>query len=165
MTLILAGLATLSIVVAWKMGFSTDPIIQPIAYNHNLHVEQEGLGCLDCHALAEEMASATIPPLAVCQDCHDEEPMSESAEELHLIEYLETGTEIPWNRIYEVPDHVYFSHRRHVVLGEIQCSECHGRVADQTAPPESPLMELSMDWCMDCHRGRQVSNDCLACHR
>jgi hypothetical protein len=38
-------------------------------------------------------------------------------------------------------------------------------VSEMTAPPPAPVSELSMDWCMDCHRERKVTNDCLACHR
>ena len=141
-------------------------IEQPIAYNHNIHVEGEGLECIDCHAYSEILPSATLPKLSVCLDCHDTDPLSEdSAEEAKLITYIESGTEIPWQQVHKVPDHVYFSHRRHVVAGDMGCMDCHGDVGSETEPVTRPFFELTMEACMTCHRERQASNDCLACHR
>lgn len=151
-------------VAGWRLLPETTPIIQPIAYNHNLHVEGQGLECIDCHSNAESMPAATIPDLAVCEDCHDTDPLSESPEETKLIAHIEEGREVDWQRIYRVPDHVYFSHRRHVTLGEVSCSTCHGNVAQQREPVRAPVNQITMEWCLDCHRENKVSNDCLACH-
>lgn len=158
-------LLAVALVVGWRLLPERAPIVQPIAYNHNLHVEGEGLECIDCHRNVETMPAATIPSLAVCENCHDTDPLSESPEEQKLIAHLEEQREIRWNRIYLVPDHVYFSHRRHVTLGELACSTCHGNVAEQLKPVEAPVTEITMEWCMDCHRENKVSTDCLACHR
>lgn len=147
------------------IGSSPAPIVQPIAFNHQIHIEGEGLECTDCHPHVEELPSASIPPVSVCEDCHSDEPLTESEEELRLLRFVDEGLEIPWVRIYSVPSHVYFSHRRHVVLGEIECMTCHGDVPLLTAPPPGPLTPLTMDWCMDCHYEQKVTNDCLACHR
>ncbi len=141
-----------------------DTIEQPIAFNHSVHVE-EGLECTDCHSQVESLPSATLPPVDLCTDCHADEPMSDSEDEALLLRYIEEGTPIPWQRIYEMPRHVYFSHRRHVVLGEIECMTCHGDVPAMTVPPSRPVVDQTMDWCMDCHRDNKVTNDCLACHR
>jgi Zn finger protein HypA/HybF involved in hydrogenase expression len=140
-------------------------IVQPIAYNHKIHVEEAELECTDCHVYVEELASATIPSIEICQDCHGDEPISESPEEEKLLQYIEEEREIPWKRIYEVPDHVYFSHRRHVVIGELECRECHGNMPELTAPAPNQFLRLTMDNCMDCHKQHKVTNDCLACHR
>jgi hypothetical protein len=148
-----------------RLMTASDPVIQPIEYSHKLHVQDEGLECIDCHLQVEEKPYATIPSIEVCTDCHDEEPISESPEELKLVEHIKRDSTIAWKRIYRVPDHVYFSHRRHVVLGEISCASCHGNVAEQEAPVRSPQFDMHMDWCMDCHRENKVSNDCLSCHR
>jgi len=60
-----------------------------------------------------------------------------------------TGASIPWIRIHDLPDYVYFNHSIHVNKG-IGCSSCHGRV------DEMPLMyqqnSLQMEWCLNCHR-------------
>jgi hypothetical protein len=56
---------------------------------------------------------------------------------------------IPWVRVHDLPDFVYFDHSIHVKQG-IGCESCHGRVDGM------PLMwrehSLHMTWCLDCHR-------------
>lgn len=165
--LVLSVTVIIVVFVAFVLIPSTPPVVHPIAYNHNLHVEQEGLECVDCHAYAEVLPSATLPDLAICMDCHDVDPISEeeSAEEAILIEYIETEREIAWGRVYELPDHVYFSHRRHVVSGELECATCHGDVGAFTEPVTKAFREFTMDECMDCHRENGVTNDCLTCHK
>jgi len=60
-----------------------------------------------------------------------------------------------WIRIHKLPDHVFFSHAQHAGVGKLDCSECHGKVE------ESHLLrqysDLSMGWCLDCHRTRKVN--------
>ncbi|MEK6572567.1 MAG: cytochrome c3 family protein, partial [Bacteroidota bacterium] len=51
---------------------------QPLAYNHKVHVGNAGLKCTECHLYAEQKASATIPTLEVCRNCHSDQPLSES---------------------------------------------------------------------------------------
>jgi len=64
------------------------------------------------------------------------------------------ATPIPWVRIHNLPDHVYFNHSQHVAVGKVQCQRCHGAIEGmdevfQFAP-------LSMGWCINCHRQTQV---------
>ena len=77
---VLAALAlvSLAVIVAWGLVPGPAPILQPLSYNHNVHVEGEELECIECHESVEEAAFATIPDLNLCLDCHDTEPMSES---------------------------------------------------------------------------------------
>jgi len=61
---------------------------------------------------------------------------------------------IPWVRIHNLPDHVYFSHAQHVTAGEIECQACHGKVEEmEVLAQHSPL---SMGWCINCHRQTEV---------
>jgi hypothetical protein len=62
-------------------------------------------------------------------------------------------------------DHVFYTHRRHVGIGELECVNCHGEIADTERPPERPLVRIDMDLCMDCHREHEETVDCNACHR
>jgi hypothetical protein len=135
---------------------------QPIAFNHNIHAEN-GLECLDCHPLYQEHASSGKPSLETCLGCH-EEPLGESQEEAKLREYIESDKEIEWQRLYRVPEDVFFSHRRHVVFGEIKCNVCHGDIGSSSSPPEKPV-NMTMKKCMKCHEERQADNDCIACHK
>ncbi len=140
------------------------PIEQPIAFNHNLHVEEFEMECADCHLHALNGVRATIPNIEVCADCHDE-AQSESAAEARLVAYIADGERVPWRQLYWVPEHVYFSHRRHTKLGGIECETCHGAMGDRVVPAARPLIRVTMKRCIRCHQESGVSNDCLLCHR
>lgn len=159
----LVGLAVLVLIVS---GFTlwTWPIEQPIEFNHRLHVEDLGSDCTDCHLYAETGVRATIPNIDLCADCH-EEAQTESAEEARLVEYIQSQELVPWRKIYRVPDHVYFSHRRHTGPAEIACENCHGEIRSLEASLRRPAIDMSMDFCMDCHYEVGASNDCLLCHK
>ena len=138
---------------------------QPIQYNHNVHIETVGMQCVDCHISVEHQANASIPSIEICQNCHSGDPLTESKEEKKLLIYIDKEKEIPWIKIYHVPDHVYFSHRRHIIRGEIKCSECHGNINEMKNPVTAQFMVMSMNNCIKCHKERKVTTDCLACHR
>ncbi|MFQ5602439.1 MAG: cytochrome c3 family protein [bacterium] len=157
-------LLLVGIIVAGFISRNNSDSGQPIAYNHFIHVEENGMECLDCHIYAEKNSRASIPNIETCRDCH-EEAVSESEEELTLVNYISENKKIPWRQIYFVPDHAYFSHRRHVTLGKLDCIVCHGDVGSQTKPVTEPVNDIKMDWCRDCHEERGVSSDCYACHR
>lgn len=137
---------------------------QPIEYNHFLHTQTLEMACVTCHRHVEDSELAGPPPLEVCLECH-ESPLTENPEEHKLQEMAATGFGLRWVRLTFLPDHVYFSHRRHVTVGGIDCKVCHGPMEMQTSPPRGPLKELSMSDCMDCHEDHGASTDCNACHR
>jgi hypothetical protein len=60
-----------------------------------------------------------------------------------------SGESIPWTKVYDLPDFVYFNHSIHVHKG-IGCSTCHGRVDRMNLTAQEPT--LHMEWCIDCHR-------------
>jgi hypothetical protein len=62
---------------------------------------------------------------------------------------------IEWIKIHNLPDHVYFNHAQHVRAGNVQCQSCHGEI---TAMDEvKQHAELSMGWCINCHRETKVN--------
>lgn len=147
----------------WSIAAS-DIQRQPIAFNHNLHVVEVGMDCSECHQYVTKSRKATLPTKEICSDCHSE-VQGESAEEEKLVSFLESEDELDWQRIYILPKHVYFSHFRHVTLGQIGCQYCHGDMKELTSPPVEKAVDIDdMDFCMDCHEERQVNNDCLTCH-
>lgn len=155
--------AALSAVAAWPSWLSRR-VTQPVAFNHNVHVEELGLECVDCHRWALVGVRATIPNIEVCADCH-EEVQTESAEEARVVEYVTAGEPIPWQKVYRVPDHVFFSHRRHASIGDLGCEVCHGDMAQRVEPVTRPTWRPTMESCMECHDESGVSNDCIYCHR
>lgn len=136
---------------------------QPIQFNHAKHKAQ-GVECSVCHPNVEEQAFAGLPKLETCMLCHSA-PQTESPEEQKVRQFAESGKQIPWQRVYRVPGHAFFSHRRHVVLAKVECETCHGPISTAVAPPPRPLVNQSMSWCIACHAKRQASVDCTACHR
>jgi hypothetical protein len=140
------------------------PVRQPIAFNHRLHVEEVGADCTDCHLHARTGARATIPNVTVCADCHLE-ALTESTEEARLVELIAAQQEIPWQKVFSVPDHVYFSHRRHATIAEIECETCHGPMREREQPVTRALPSMDMDACIACHERAGASNDCARCHR
>jgi len=159
-----SGAILLAVFIVFAFSSGTGAL-QPIAFNHKAHLDDAGLHCTDCHLHAADLASAGIPSLEVCQNCHSTEPISKSPEELKVLKYVAERKEVPWVRIYKVPDHVYFSHRRHVTAARLECSACHGNVNELTEPPSTSFLPVTMENCVNCHKERKVSNDCLACHR
>ncbi len=137
---------------------------QPIAYNHSLHVKKLEIGCDTCHETSRTGEVAGLPSIATCAACH-QEPNGDSVEERKVVAAVHDSREIPWARLYELPRHVYFTHRRHVEVARIACEQCHGPMSAQTRPPPAPLVTVTMDRCLACHRARSASQDCDACHR
>lgn len=137
---------------------------QPVAFNHRLHVEEVELECNTCHEYYETSQHSGLPGLEICMACH-EEAMTESPEEQRLLELAASGQPAVFQKLFRMPDHVYYSHREHVTLAGIECETCHGDVADTTVPPPVTLVNITMDTCLDCHAERGVKTDCTHCHR
>ncbi len=143
---------------------SQGPVDQPIAFNHSKHVQDVGLECTTCHLYAETGTRATIPNIEVCQMCHAQ-PLTESPEEAVLVEHIQEGQPIRWQKVYWVPTNVYFSHRRHTSVAGIACETCHGAIGQRVDPVSRPLEKISMSRCVNCHQSEGASRDCIACHR
>lgn len=136
---------------------------QPIAFNHRLHVEDVELSCLDCHEFYESEAFSGLPGPEVCAFCH-EEAQGESVAEQELAGLLAEGAPLAWRSLFRQPSHVFYSHRRHVVVAGLECRSCHGDFAKTETPPRRASI-LSMEECLECHQREGVAEDCTACHR
>jgi hypothetical protein len=137
---------------------------QPILYNHKKHIEEAGLTCFDCHSRVLTHQKASIPNIDYCQNCH-KEAMTDSKEEEKLVRFITNKEQIPWVQVHRVPDHAYFSHRRHVIQGKVACDQCHGNVGQMTLPFSKPAVSLKMKFCIQCHEKKRVNTDCATCHR
>ena len=136
---------------------------QPVAFNHRKHVKDLELACSTCHQFYEKETFSGLPDADVCGACHSE-PQGKGAEEARLVKILKTGGSPQWVPLFRQPAHLFYSHRRHVVVAKIQCQVCHGSIAETTTPPET-VRKLKMQDCLDCHAREGVSTDCTACHR
>jgi hypothetical protein len=121
---------------------------QPVAYSHALHAGQLGIDCRYCHSTVEMGAHAAVPPTQTCMNCHAH--IRTKSDKLLLVRQSSaTGDPIPWVRVHDLPDFVYFNHSAHVRRG-VGCVECHGRI--DTMEVVRQVQPLSMGWCLDCHR-------------
>ena len=121
---------------------------QPVPFSHKHHVTGLGLQCQYCHTSVEKSSYAGIPPTKTCINCHAQ-IWTNAALLQPVRDSWATGQSLPWIKVHDLPDYVYFSHQIHVNKG-IGCESCHGRV------DQMPLMyaqnTLQMEWCLDCHR-------------
>ena len=121
---------------------------QPVPYSHALHVGQLGMDCRYCHTGVEVAAAAAIPPTQTCMNCHSK-VRANSEKLIPVRESYATGMPVPWIRVHDLPDYVYFDHSAHVRRG-VGCVSCHGRI--DTMEVVFQDKPLSMGWCLECHR-------------
>lgn len=147
---ILAGFALLGYAFA-RSSYTTQVgvrVEQPVPFSHEHHVSGLGIDCRYCHTSVENSSFAGIPPTHTCMTCHSQiwvnSPMLAPVRESY-----QTGESIPWVRVHDLPDFVYFDHSIHVVKG-VGCETCHGRVDEM--PLTWKTESLQMQWCLECHR-------------
>jgi hypothetical protein len=154
---------------------------QPIAFPHTIHVQGLGLECTFCHRMAapqalagvdgatpqkgpfteESWRGAYLPALEQCMFCHKVIPTTNRPELQRLVNAFNTGSPIEWKRVYQMPDHVHFSHPIHLNAG-FDCSTCHGDVGSMTEVRRA--RDLRMGDCVDCHQQNGARTDCSVCH-
>ncbi len=196
-------------------GKTTGPqaaLEQPIPFSHNIHAGTLQMQCEYCHAEARRSIHAGVPTLGTCMNCHSQVKLDNpDVQKIHMAWCGEPkctlakdayGQLVPppnaaspaWQRVHDLPDYVYFAHKRHVQAG-VQCTECHGqmslqgqKLADPANPDAEPSVQvvnvrettLQMGWCLDCHAshptidqnyGEQADlrraelKDCWTCHK
>jgi hypothetical protein len=152
---------------------------QPIFYSHKVHAGVNQVNCLYCHGGAQDGKHSNIPSVNVCMNCHlaineykgtdklyteDGKEVNGTAEIQKLYKYANftpgkpwdasKAQAIPWVRIHNLPDHVYFNHSQHVKAGKVQCQTCHGEITKMDEVKQ--FSDLSMGWCVNCHRETKV---------
>jgi len=163
-----AGLAAATCIVlaitAWGYYSYFPSLIgqeQPISFSHRFHVTEKGLSCIFCHPGALDTPRAGVPPLETCMLCHKHILVTYPEIE-KLRGYYDRREPVPWVRVNAVPEFVYFNHEVHLRKG-FDCGKCHGDVAHMDRVTPSP--EITMGFCVQCHRDEDFSHDCLVCHR
>lgn len=124
------------------------PREQPVPFSHEHHAGGLGIDCRYCHTSVEESSFANVPPTKICMNCHSQiwavAPVLDPVRDSYL-----TKRSIEWTRVHDLPEYVYFNHEIHVNKG-FGCATCHGRV--DKMPLTWQAKELTMGWCLSCHR-------------
>ncbi len=163
---------------------------QPVWFSHSIHVCQNEVDCNYCHSSAAKSKHAGIPSVNVCMNCHKgiNKGAITGEKEINKI-YAAIGFDpttktyktdykeepIQWNKVHNLPDHVYFNHSQHVTVGNIDCKQCHGPVEKYTVGHQATIDEinaqdpaevpglikltkptLTMGWCIECHNKAQI---------
>ena len=147
---------------AWRAYFDVRPAVaHPFAFSHQLHLSKE-LVCTDCHEGVERGPVAGLPSVNTCMICHSQIATDRPAIQA-LAALQEKGTDLTWPRVYGYTReaHVRFEHAPHIRNG-VECATCHGDMAQQTVAER--VVEMDMGFCVNCHKSKQASNDCLTCH-
>lgn len=136
---------------------------QPINFSHKIHAGDNQIPCMYCHIGARRSISAVVPSVNKCMNCH--EVVAKDRPQIREVKnYWANKEPIPWIKVHDLPDFVYFPHKRHVSAG-VECQTCHGPV--QTMERVTRVAPLKMGWCLNCHKDQQVENglDCWTCHK
>jgi len=152
---------------------------QPIYYSHKVHAGTNQISCLYCHGGAWDSKMAGVPSLNVCMNCHaaineykgeallrEDGSAVDGTSEIQKLysytgydpkagRYTEPGKQIEWVKIHNLPDHVYFNHSQHIRAGKVQCQTCHGSITQMNEVKQ--FSELSMGWCINCHRTTKIN--------
>ncbi len=159
--------------------------VQPIEFSHKVHAGDNGINCEYCHSSAKHSKTSGIPTANVCMNCH--KAITEYKGELYgdhdkaffdgeiakvhraagwnpkEFAYTGKGEPIKWTRVHNLPDFVYYNHSQHVNVAGLACQTCHGPVEKMNRVEQySPL---TMDWCISCHREKEVNLEGNAYYR
>jgi mono/diheme cytochrome c family protein len=158
---------------------------QPIEFPHDIHAGVNGIDCKYCHNSVTKSKSAGLPTVNVCMNCHKQVNgrTPEQQEKIAKVyeaagwstegagSYTGKTSPIKWNKVHVLPDHVYFNHSQHVVVGGIDCKQCHGDMTKQKETARVVPVEelnkiegnvqltkptLTMGWCIQCHGEKAI---------
>ncbi len=140
------------------------------AQGDSVNVGGSNIPCLYCHTMPYKGRHATVPSTAVCMNCH--QTVGQNFEwVIKLKDYWARGEPIPWVKVHDLPDFVYFDHSTHMNAvtqegkAKVACEDCHGKVQDMDVVKVQNA--FNMGWCLTCHRKPEMgaSTDCVVCHR
>ena len=170
------GLSTIGVVEEYQPS-------QPIEFPHAIHTGANGIDCKYCHNSVAKSKSAGLPTVNVCMNCHKQINGRTPEQQVQIAkiyeaagwdgkEYTGKTKEIIWNKVHSLPDHVYFNHSQHVVVGGLDCKQCHGDMTKQVKTAQVRTVQelnkiegnvvltrptLTMGWCIECHGEKEIS--------
>jgi hypothetical protein len=146
------------------------PVMQKNEKGEMVNVGGFGIPCLYCHTMPYKGRHSTVPSTAVCMNCHSTVGLNKEWV-LKMKEYWDRGEPIPWVKVHDLPDFVYYDHSAHLNAKDdkgkpkVACKDCHGEVEKMEIV--GVQNRFNMGWCLECHRKPEMKapTDCIACHR
>ena len=133
---------------------------QPISFSHRVHAGVKQIQCRFCHSYVDRSLHPGIPPVEKCLYCH-RYIIANHPEIMKEHRHYDTGTPVPWKKVFYLPEHVLFKHQRHLKR-DVPCSKCHGEIE---AKDRIRGADFEMGFCVSCHQENDGPLDCwLACH-
>jgi len=178
------------VLIAWWstpiFGFGADGPTQPIAFPHNVHVQDNGIQCEFCHRNVTKGIAATIPAVEQCLFCHTTVTGESNPEIAKLLRFAgldaagdtitgATPEPINWERVHRLPDHTQFVHEPHIRFFGDPDGEAPVQIEVQRSAQELGIGVLEAS-CTVCHGEiREMTKvkqerslkmgDCVDCHR
>jgi hypothetical protein len=158
------GLRVLAALVLLAFNLSAEetplePPVQPLPFSHETHAAAN-MACQTCHPNPDPGKNMGIAGPLACMSCHKTVKV-ESPAIRQLASLAEENRDIPWTRVYRIPEFVHFSHRLHLKTGNT-CIECHGSVATRTRLAVE--YDTKQAGCLACHRVKKAPMLCSTCH-
>lgn len=144
------------------LGRHPTVVAQPLEFPHDIHTGK-GIACTEyCHESVSEGPVAGLPSVRQCLACHRTVATGRPRVQ-QFTKMFEDGRDLAWNRVFDYPkqSHVRFNHAPHI-RAEVACTTCHGNIGAQTVAQRN--VDMTMGFCVNCHRERQAPTDCLTCH-
>ena len=138
------------------------PPVQPIEFPHDVHVQRKIACTRYCHGTVTTGPVAGLPSVRTCMLCHNSIARDRPRIQ-QITEMRKKGIDLAWQRVFGYPaeSHVKFNHAPHI-RAKVECATCHGNIAEQTVAQRN--VDMTMGFCVNCHKERKASLDCLTCH-
>jgi len=160
---VFAGVALL---VASILVAGCDKEAAKLAFSHNLHVQDNGMACADCHGKAKDGHFAA-PGHEACKDCHgdwmDEKKIDEKTCGMcHKVKHMKTAltalSDAPGKMTVKRENDVF----AHTDALSNRCAECHGNLMDKKLAMVPPMTRKARIEIRD--RVHVPGASCAACH-
>ena len=149
-----------ALALAQAAPHADDAPVQPLRFSHKTHLSLK-LVCADCHTSSETGEEMSYPPARKCMFCHV--AVAKDRPDIQkLARFAKDKEDIPWVRVYSIPDWVFWSHRTHLEA-KVACEACHGRVQEMEVTSRATGV-TTMGGCVSCHQKSGGPTGCLACH-
>jgi predicted CXXCH cytochrome family protein len=125
-----------------------------LSFSHQLHVQEAGASCSDCHDAAgsSKAQDDLLPKSETCFKCHD------SKSECTLC-HQDSQHVVLGPRIVSYIDK--FSHQAHIDKKQ-DCNSCHAGVETSTDVKERHMPPMGK--CVSCHNDMRKVDYCYGCH-